>query len=108
MNHFVIATESTSTRIARQYATDMTVDHLDDDADLQRIEVEVDCFTIGAYGCVEQDGNDIELRCWVDVDDDGYATVVAVRTDEREDVVIDHDIEQAVLRCLEFDFAEAV
>ncbi len=105
---FAIATETTSTSIARNHANNMTPDQLDGDGDLRRIEVEVDFFTICGDGCHEESGDDVELICWVDVEDSGFATVVAVRTGEREDVVIDHDIEQAVLRCLEFDFAEAV
>ena len=95
-----IAIDTDSARIARQHAYNMTADQLDDDRDLRRVEIgEVESFSWSAEGYQEQPGEGIDLTCWVDVSDSGIQ-VVAVRTDDREDVLVDYGIEQAVLESL--------
>ncbi len=83
----------------------MTADQLDDARDLRRVEIgEVEFFSWSAEGYHEQPGEGIDLTCWVDVSDSGVQ-VVAVRTDDREDVLVDYDIERAVLESLAPDEA---
>lgn len=102
-----IALDTDTARIARQHAHNMTADQLDHDRDLRRVEIgEVECFSWAAEGYQEQNGEGIKLTCWVDIRDSGVQ-VVAVRTDDREDVLVDYDIEQAVLISLRSDADEA-
>lgn len=96
-----ISIDTDSARIARQHAYNMTADQLDDDRDLRRVEIgEVEYFSWAGEGYQEQDGRGIELTCWVDVSDRGVE-VIAVRTDDREDVLVDYGIEQAVVEAMQ-------
>lgn len=100
-----IALDTDSARIARQHAHNMTVDQLDSDCDLRRVNIgEVEFFSWAAEGYEEQSGEGQELTCWVDVSDSGVQ-VVAVRNSDREDILVDYDIEQAVLESMRSDVA---
>lgn len=101
-----IAIDTSATIAARQFATNCTIEQLDNDSSLQRIELgEVEGFEFAAEGYAPQDGDAFELTAWIAIEgdpEDGFAfSVVAVRTADREDVRVDIDIEREVEQALE-------
>lgn len=97
-----IALDTTITRIARDRVYDMTPDQLDQQNDLRRVTIVAPDYVTGVEEGMhcEKPGEGVELACWVHVDE-GDVTVVACRTDGREHIFVDCDIEIAVMESMQ-------